>query len=311
MRFGWQESCPALSGKCTCWVAGRRPRCVERLNREETLRTKGQAVSDRPAHPEVDYELVSPARNEYGILGREPARCRALPRKEPLMSRLALLISFVALFGLVVVVPVVRTSAQDGLQQRETPDADERRSDASGDRCLLGGARGARGHRPSSVTMSCDLVDVGQVDPGPGCRGRSHHRPARADLRCPPEVVNLIVGEGKAAGSSSSWARIPASSSGSGNRSARGGGALSVFYDLDDGQITALRIHGFASGFVAALRPPKPRPHRERLRHSQTPRLRCAMRDAPSGTIAFLFTDTKGVPGCGSVIPRDAGRDAP
>jgi hypothetical protein len=39
------------------------------------------------------------------------------------MSRLALLISFVALFGLVVAVPVIRTSAQEGSPATGTPGA--------------------------------------------------------------------------------------------------------------------------------------------------------------------------------------------
>ena len=36
-----------------------------------------------------------------------------------------------------------------------------------------------------SEDIVLELVDVGQVDPGPGCGCRRHRRAARADLRCP------------------------------------------------------------------------------------------------------------------------------
>jgi steroid delta-isomerase-like uncharacterized protein len=68
-----------------------------------------------------------------------------------------------------------------------------------------------------------------------------------------PEVMNLIVTEGKAAGEfvfigthTGDFGGIPAT-----GRSVRV--PYTVFYDLSDGQITALRIQGFASGLVAQL----------------------------------------------------------
>src|SRR5918993_4580651 len=41
-------------------------------------------------------------------------RCRTASRKEPAMSRVALLVSVIALVGLCAAVPVLQTSAQDG-----------------------------------------------------------------------------------------------------------------------------------------------------------------------------------------------------
>ena len=68
-----------------------------------------------------------------------------------------------------------------------------------------------------------------------------------------PELTNLVVGEGMAAVEAvfvgtqmEEFAGIPAS----GQQVAV---PYAVFYDLADGKITALRIHGFATGLVAAL----------------------------------------------------------
>ena len=68
-----------------------------------------------------------------------------------------------------------------------------------------------------------------------------------------PAVTHRLVGEGTAAieavfagTHTGEFAGIPAT----GKPVAV---PYAVFYDLADGQITALRIHGFASGLVAAL----------------------------------------------------------
>ena len=68
-----------------------------------------------------------------------------------------------------------------------------------------------------------------------------------------PEVTNLIVSEGTAAVEAvfvgthtGEFAGIPAT----GREVAV---PYAVFYELADGEITALRIHGFATGLVAAL----------------------------------------------------------
>ena len=68
-----------------------------------------------------------------------------------------------------------------------------------------------------------------------------------------PEVTNLVIGEGTAAAEvvfvgthTGDFAGIPAT----GKQVAV---PYAAFYDLADGKITALRIHGLATGLVAAL----------------------------------------------------------
>ena len=97
------------------------------------------------------------------------------------------------------------------------------------------------------------LVEVGQE-----IRGREAVANAIAELHqatfdAKPEVTNLVVSEGKAAGEFvfvgthiGEFVGIPAT-----GRAVRV--PYTVFYDLADGQIMALRIQGFASGLVAQL----------------------------------------------------------
>ena len=97
------------------------------------------------------------------------------------------------------------------------------------------------------------LVEVGQET-----RGREAVAGAIADLHqrtfdARPEVLNLVVGEGKAAGEfvfagthTGDFVGIPAT-----GRSVRV--PYTVFYDLEGGRITALRFQGFASGLGAQL----------------------------------------------------------
>lgn len=97
------------------------------------------------------------------------------------------------------------------------------------------------------------LVEIGQE-----FRGRETVAASIAELHqttfdARPEVSNLVVGEGAAAGEFvfvgthiGEFAGIPAT-----GRSVRV--PYTVFYDLADGKIAALRILGFASGLVAQL----------------------------------------------------------
>ncbi len=97
------------------------------------------------------------------------------------------------------------------------------------------------------------LVEVGQET-----RGREAVAGAIADLHqrtfdARPEVANLVVGEGKAAGEFvfvgthiGDFVGIPPT-----GRSVRV--PYTVFYDLEGGRIAALRIQGFASGLGAQL----------------------------------------------------------
>jgi steroid delta-isomerase-like uncharacterized protein len=103
-----------------------------------------------------------------------------------------------------------------------------------------------------------DDVVLTLVEFGQEIQGREAVAGAIVDLHqqtfdARPEVMNLIVGEGKAAGEfvfigthTGEFAGIPTT-----GRSVQV--PYTVFYDLADGQITALRIQGFASGIVAQL----------------------------------------------------------
>jgi steroid delta-isomerase-like uncharacterized protein len=98
-----------------------------------------------------------------------------------------------------------------------------------------------------------ELVDVGQR-----VEGRDEVVAAIVELHqqtfdAHPELTNLVIGEGMAAVEAvfvgtqmEDFAGIPAS----GQQVAV---PYAVFYDLADGKITALHIHGLATGLVAAL----------------------------------------------------------
>jgi len=98
-----------------------------------------------------------------------------------------------------------------------------------------------------------ELVDVGQA-----IQGRDAVAGAIVELHeqtfdARPELTHLLVGEGTAAVEAifvgthtGEFVGIPAT----GREVAV---PYAVFYDLAEGEITALRIHGFASGLVAAL----------------------------------------------------------
>jgi steroid delta-isomerase-like uncharacterized protein len=103
-----------------------------------------------------------------------------------------------------------------------------------------------------------DDVVLTLVEFGQEIQGREAVAGAIVDLHqqtfdARPEVMNLIVSEGKAAGEfvfvgthTGEFVGIPPT-----GRSVQV--PYTVFYDLADGQITALRIQGFASGIVAQL----------------------------------------------------------
>jgi steroid delta-isomerase-like uncharacterized protein len=104
-----------------------------------------------------------------------------------------------------------------------------------------------------SEDVVLDLVDIGQQ-----IKGRDEVVAAIVELHevtfdAHPEVVNVIVADGTAAleavfvaTHTGDFAGIPAS----GKQIAV---PYAVFYDVADGAITELRIHGFATGVVAAL----------------------------------------------------------
>lgn len=112
--------------------------------------------------------------------------------------------------------------------------------------------------RENVASYLSDDVVLTLVEAGQEFRGRDTVATAIAELHqttfdARPEVGNLVVGEGAAAGEfvfvgthTGDFAGIPAT-----GRSVRV--PYTVFYDLADGQIGALRILGFASGLVAQL----------------------------------------------------------
>jgi predicted ester cyclase len=97
------------------------------------------------------------------------------------------------------------------------------------------------------------LADVNQVIEGRDTVAGAIVAPHQQTFDAPPEVTSLIVGEGAAAieavfvgTHTGEFAGIPAT----------GKEVLvpyAVFYELIDGKITVLRIHGFVTGLMAAL----------------------------------------------------------
>jgi steroid delta-isomerase-like uncharacterized protein len=170
------------------------------------------------------------------------------------MSRLARLIALTALVGLVTVVPVARTAAQDSSPAAEEPmlmSVEE--TQAAMDAYLA-----ALVAREDIASFFSEDVVLTLVEFGQEIQGREAVAGAIIDLHqqtfdARPEVVSLIVAEGKAAGEfvfagthTGEFVGIPAT-----GRSVQV--PYTVFYDLEDGKITALRIQGFASGLVAQL----------------------------------------------------------
>jgi steroid delta-isomerase-like uncharacterized protein len=165
------------------------------------------------------------------------------------MSRLALLVSIITLAGLFAAVPVVRTSAQDG-----TPAA----MSVAETQLVIDAYLTALVAREDIAPFFSDDVVVELVDVAQVIQGRDAVAGAIVALHeqmfdARPELTNLIVGEGTAAVEAvfvgthtGEFAGIPAT----GKEVAV---PYAVFYDVADGEITALRIHGFASGLVAAL----------------------------------------------------------
>jgi hypothetical protein len=170
------------------------------------------------------------------------------------MSRLRRRICMIALVGLVAVMPGLRTSAQDA-----TPAADEpslmsvAETQAAIDAYLT--ALVAREDIAPffSEDVLLVLADVDQV-----IEGREAVAGAIVDLHeqtfdARPELTNLVVGEGAAAVEAvfigthtGEFVGIPAS----GREVAV---PYAVFYELIDGEITVLRIHGFVTGLMTAL----------------------------------------------------------
>ena len=170
------------------------------------------------------------------------------------MSRLALLVSMITLAGLFTAVPVVRTAAQEGSPAAGTSGA----MSVTETQSVIDAYLAALVAREDIAPYFSDDVVLELVDIGQQMQGRDTVAGAIVGLHeqtfdARPDLTNLLVGEGTAAVEAvfvgthtGEFAGIPAT----GREVAV---PYAVFYDLADGEITALRIHGFASGLVAAL----------------------------------------------------------
>src|SRR3954468_6620308 len=180
--------------------------------------------------------------------------CRLTSRKEPLMPRLARLAALITLVGLMIAVPVLRTAAQDGTPAAGEPGV----MSVAETQAVIDAYLTALVAREDIAPFFKDDVVLELVDVGQRIQGRDEvagviegWQQQSFDAR--PELTNLIVGEGTAAieavfagTQTGEFAGIPAS----GKHVAV---PYAVFYDMADGQITAVRIHGFVSGMVSQL----------------------------------------------------------
>lgn len=165
------------------------------------------------------------------------------------MRRSVLLVAALSLIGLFTTLSGF-VSAQEG-----TPAAT---MDVAQTRAVLDPYLAALVAREDIAPYFADDVVLSLVEIGQEIAGRDAVAGAIADLHqqtfdARPEVVHLVVSEGSAAGEfvftgthTGEFAGIAAT-----GREVRV--PYTVFYDLEDGRITALRIYGFASGLVAAL----------------------------------------------------------
>ena len=170
------------------------------------------------------------------------------------MSRFARLIVSMVFIGLVAALPVLRTSAQDSSPAAGEPSLmSVEETQAAIDAYLT--ALVAREDIAPFFSDDAMLVlaDVDQVIEGREAVAGAIVALHEQSFDARPEVTNLIVSEGTAAVEAvfvgthtGEFAGIPAT----GREVAV---PYAVFYELADGEITALRIHGFATGLVAAL----------------------------------------------------------
>ena len=130
--------------------------------------------------------------------------------------------------------------------------------DAAATRAVLEPYAAALGAREDVAPYFAEDVVLTLVEIGQEIRGRDAVAGAITELHektfdARPEVVNLVVADGSAAGEfvfvgthTGEFAGIAAT-----GRQIRV--PYTVFYDVAHGQIAALRIYGFASGLVAQL----------------------------------------------------------
>ena len=170
------------------------------------------------------------------------------------MSRFARLIVSMALIGLVAALPDLRTSAQDSSPAAGEPSAMSVVETHSVIDAYLAALVAQEDIAPFfSEDIVLELVDVGQEIRGRDAVAGTIVGWQQQAFDAHPEITHLIVSEGTAAVEAvfigthtGEFVGIPAT----GREVAV---PYAVFYELADGEITVLRIHGFATGLVAAL----------------------------------------------------------
>ena len=170
------------------------------------------------------------------------------------MTRLTLLVPFVVVMSLIAAVPALQTSAQDASPAAGSPSSMSLEETHAVIDAYLAALVAREDITPFfSDDVILELVDVGQRIQGRDAVAGVIVGWQQQSFDARPELTNLIVGEGTAAieavfvgTHTGEFAGIPAS----GKQVAV---PYAVFYDMAEGQITALRIHGFVSGMVSQL----------------------------------------------------------
>jgi predicted ester cyclase len=170
------------------------------------------------------------------------------------MFRPAILVSFIALVCVMAASPAGPIVAQDASPAAGTPGVMSLEETQSVIDAYLAALVAREDIAPYfSEDVVLELVDVGQEIQGRDAVAGAIVGLHQQTFDARPELTNLIVGEGTAAVEAvfvgthtGEFAGIPAT----GKEVAV---PYAVFYDVANGEITALRIHGFASGLVAAL----------------------------------------------------------
>jgi predicted ester cyclase len=165
--------------------------------------------------------------------------------------RLARLVAFAALLSLFFAVPPGPTSAQVSSPAAGAMSLEETQAVMDAYLAALVAREDIAPFFSDDIVL--ELVDVGQQIQGREAVAGGIVELHQQSFDARPELTNLIVGEGTAAieavfvgTHTGEFAGIPAT----GTEVAV---PYAVFYDLANGEITALRIHGFATGVVAAL----------------------------------------------------------
>ena len=170
------------------------------------------------------------------------------------MTRLTLLVPVVVVMSLIAAVPALQSSAQNASPAAGSPGTMSLEETHAVIDAYLAALVARKDIAPFfNDDVVLELVDVGQRIQGRDAVAAVIEGWQQQSFDARPELTNQIVGEGTAAieavfvgTQTGEFAGIPAS----GKHVAV---PYAVFYDVADGQITAVRIYGFVSGMVAQL----------------------------------------------------------